>query len=94
MVGKCEVSVASIRLGVNKVLIMTGTWWKKLKDFKKDFLYVLGSTCSWVYYLQAELGSDFSKTKYFFSGRQAFASSTNMATSGLRKMLFFAKSNT
>ena len=36
-------------------------------------------------YFKATLGSIFSKTKYFFSGRQAFTNSTNMASSGPNK---------
>ena len=35
-------------------------------------------------FVKAGLGSVWSKTEYFFSGRQAFASSTNMASSDLR----------
>ena len=46
MMGKCEVQVVNIRLGVKGVLIMIHLLEKKLKDFKKDFLYVRGCTCS------------------------------------------------
>ena len=38
--------------------------------------------------IQSELCSIFSKTEYLLSVRQAFASSTNMASSGLRNNIF------
>ena len=48
-VGKCEVLVANIRLGINEVSIMVGNWQEKLR-FKKDFLSVKGvSTKQGVY---------------------------------------------
>ena len=47
-----------------------------------------------VLFFQGELCSTFSKTEYFLTVRQAFTSSTKMASSGLRKMLFFTNFNT
>ena len=43
MVGKCEVKVTNIRLGVKEGLIMIGTWYKKIKRFKDGLLNVLGT---------------------------------------------------
>ena len=60
----------------------------------RGFLVIMWcmSTMLLGWFFKAQIGSIFSKTE-FFLWKTSFHSSTNMASSGLRKMLYFAKSN-